>query len=99
MGLKKGQTNNVAGRPAGSPNRVTTEMKEWVAAITYKNRRQMEKDLKKLEPKDRIIVLERLLQYVIPKQQAMSAQIDFNMLSDEQLQIIINELTNNVNDE
>ena len=98
MGLKKGQTNNVSGRPKGRPNRLSAEMKEWVNKVLTKNRRQIEKDLKSLEPRDRVLVFEKLLAYVIPKQQATTAQIDFNMMSDEQLEIIINELTNNVND-
>ena len=40
-----------------------------------------------------------LLQYCIPKMQNVEAQIDLNNLSDEQLSTIINELTNNLNDD
>jgi len=99
MGLKKGQTGNPNGRPPGSPNKVTSEMKTWIAGLLNKNRRQMEHDLKNLEPKDRLVILERLMQYTVPKMQAVTAQIDFSRLSDEQLDSIVNELTKELNDE
>ena len=99
MGLKKGQTNNAAGRPKGKPNKVTVEMRTWLAGLIDKNRRQFESDLNQLEPKDRLVIIERLLQYTVPKLQAVQAQIDLNKLSEEQLDTIINELTNNLNDE
>ena len=57
----------------------------------------MVRDLKALEPKDRLIILEKLMQYIIPKQQAQS--IDITSLTDEQLTSVINEISNNLADE
>lgn len=74
-------------------------MRGWLTAIIDKNRKQMEKDLKKLEPKDRLQILEKLMQYVIPKQQAVSAEIDLNKLTDEQLDAVVSELTKGIDDE
>ena len=74
MGLKKGQTNNAAGRPAGKPNRVTSDLKKWIECLINRNLSKMENDLDKLEPKDRLVILERLLQYTIPKQQSISVE-------------------------
>ena len=99
MAQKKGKTGNPNGRPRGTPNRVTTEMKTWLAGLIDKNRRQIEKDLKRLEPKDRLLILERLMQYTVPKMQAVTAQIDLNTLTDEQLNILINELTKDLENE
>ena len=59
----------------------------------------MLKDLKDLEPKDRLQILEKLMQYVIPKQQAVSADIDFRQLSDEQLDDVIEKITKGIDDE
>jgi hypothetical protein len=92
MAQKRGQTGNPNGRPLGTPNKVTTEIKTWLSGLLDKNRRQIESDLKQLEPKDRLVILERLMQYTVPKMQAMQAQIDINRLSDEQLDMVINEL-------
>lgn len=89
----------MGGRQKGTPNKVTASVREWLAALIDKNRRQIEKDLKALEPKERLQVLERLMQYVVPKQQAMSAKVDFDKLTDEQLNEIVNELTGGVEDE
>ena len=92
-------TQKTGGRAAGTPNRTTAEMKTWLSGLIDKNRRQIEKDLKRLEPKDRLLILERLMQYTVPKMQAVTAQIDLNKLSDEQLNILINELTKNLENE
>jgi hypothetical protein len=99
MGLKKGQTNNVAGRPKGKANKVTTEMRTWLSGLIDKNRRQFESDLKRLEAKDRLIIIERLIAYCVPKLQAIDGRIDLNKLSDEQMDVIISELTKQIDSE
>jgi len=65
--MRKGHTNNPHGRPPGKPNKVTGEVREWISQIIDKNRHQFERDLKKLEPKERVVIFEKLLQFVIPK--------------------------------
>ena len=70
----KGKTNNPNGRPKGIPNKVTTELKEWIQQLIDGNRDKFETDLKQLDPKDRLMIIERLMQYVIPKQQSISVE-------------------------
>ncbi|KAA6339833.1 hypothetical protein EZS27_012259 [termite gut metagenome] len=93
MGLKKGQTNNAKGRTKGTPNKVTMETREWIKHLIDKNREQIERDLEALDPKDRILVIEKLMQYAVPKMQSVEARIDFNNLSDEQLDEIVNRIS------
>ena len=88
----KGKTNNPNGRPKGKPNKVTGEVREWIKAIIDKQRPQLEKDLKTLEPAERWRIVEKLMQYVVPKMQAIEANIDFNRLTDEQLDKLAGEL-------
>lgn len=74
--MEKGKTNNPNGRPKGTPNKITQDMRQWLSTVIDKNRRQIERDLKALEPKERLQMLEKLMQYVIPKQQAVSADVN-----------------------
>lgn len=88
----------LGGRAKGTPNRITASVKDWIFQVIDKNRLQMEKDIEVLEPKDRLQVLEKLMQYVIPKQQAVSANLDISKLSDEQLNTFVAELTKDIDD-
>ena len=97
--MEKGKTNNPNGRPKGKPNKLTQEARAWLSAVIDKNRKQMERDLKALEPKDRLQMLEKLMQYVIPKQQATTVEIDFSKMSEEQLNAIINTLLTTIENE
>ena len=67
MGQKKGNTGNPAGRPKGSKNKVSTELKTWVQMLITSNTEQLEKDLQSLEPNQKWVIIEKLLQFVIPK--------------------------------
>ena len=87
MGLKKGQTNNKSGRPKGIPNRATQDLRDWIDVLLNDSRDLMISDLGKLEPKDRLMILEKLMQYTIPKQQSISveAQIQAEFAAIEKL--------------
>lgn len=86
----------MGGRQKGTPNKTTAKVKNWLARMIEKNRKQMEEDLQELDPKERLQILEKFMAYVVPKQQAVSATIDYNKLTDEQLDIVIAELTKDI---
>lgn len=94
MGLRKGQTNNPKGRPKGSVNRKTTELKDRVKNFLQENWTDFEEDFKKIEPKDRVQFFEKLLKYVIPINGTTSLSIDYKNMTDDQLDLIIKKLTN-----
>lgn len=71
VGRKKG-TEKTGGRKAGTPNKISGTVKEWIAAIIDGNRKQFEEDLAELEPGERVRVISNLLQYVTPKMQSIS---------------------------
>lgn len=84
----------IGGRAKGTPNKATKNMREWLTKLLAKNRRQIEQDLQALEPKDRIAMLERLMQYVLPKHQAIKAEI--GSLTDAELSEVADQVLNQV---
>ena len=84
------------GRKKGTPNKITGSVKDWLSQLIDKNRLQIEKDIKALEPKERLQILEKFMQYTIPKMQSVQTKIDFNKLTNEQLEDLINELTKDI---
>ena len=73
MSRTKG-TPKTGGRGKGTPNKVTGTLKEFIGGIIDENRERIKEDLELLEPKDRLLVLEKLMQYVIPKQKEMDVK-------------------------
>ncbi len=71
----------------------------WSTEFVNNNRELIESDFKKMQPKDRVQVFERLLQYVLPKQAAVEAQIDFNALTEAQIDDIISSINETITDE
>ena len=84
------------GRQKGTPNKVTGDVRQWLSELIDSNRSQIEKDIKKLDPKDRLQILEKFMQYTIPKMQSISANIDLNELTDQKLNTIINEIIKDI---
>lgn len=66
MGLSKGNTNNPGGRPIGSTNKITTALRESIKSFIDCNISNLQKDFDELEPKDRLVFIEKMLKYVIP---------------------------------
>jgi hypothetical protein len=91
--------HKTGGRTKGTPNKTTEGMRNWVKMLIEKNMPRLEKDLKALEPKERWAVVEKLMQYTVPKMQSVETTMDFSKMSDEQLNVVINELINNFSDE
>ena len=97
--MKKGQTNNPSGRPKGTPNKITADLRMKINAIVEKQIDSIEQDLLSLEPMQRLQIVEKLISYCVPKLQAQSFEIDFQNLSEQQLDVIINQLNFNDDDD
>jgi len=52
------------GRRAGTPNKTTKEMRDLITDLSYK---YLASDLESLEPRERAVILTRLLSYVVPR--------------------------------
>ena len=94
----------LGGRAKGTPNRVTGTVREWLSELIDRNRAQIEADLATLDPKTRLFMLEKLMQYVIPRQTATadeqrearaeasrSHDIDLRPLTREEIEFLLEE--------
>ena len=98
MGLQKGQTNNPAGKPPGTKNKINAELRVMINDFLNSEFDTIKEDFNKLDPKDKLKFYTDLLNYGLPKLQATSMEFDFEKLSDEQLTEIINRLIQNASD-
>lgn len=94
MAQRKGQTGNPNGRPKGSPNKATKDLRQWINGFIESQTDQIQQDWQQLEPKDRIVLFEKLLKYSLPTLQATNLTTDLEKLSDEDLDRIVNEILN-----
>jgi len=76
MGLPKGRTNNKEGRPTGTPNKVTKEIRDKFKLLVEDNIDKLQTDLDQLEPKERIKLLLELSKFVVPTLKATDLSID-----------------------
>lgn len=65
-------TRNINGRPKGSLNKSTSETKELIQKIISNELDKLGAMLEKLEPKERIDAIAKLLPYILPKTSEVS---------------------------
>jgi hypothetical protein len=94
MGLQKGRTNNKAGRPAGTPNKLTGALKETFASVISDNLERLEAMKDEMSIKELIDYTKSLVPYVVPRQN----DISFNDPT-EKLPIINITVSEPVNDD
>ncbi len=58
----------IGGRGKGTPNKVTTDLKEWVTMILEGGKDKFEQAMDSLEPQEYVRVFTGLLNFVLPKQ-------------------------------
>ena len=75
------------GRKKGTPNSITTELREIISGILKNEWKNIPKLLKKLSPKDRVNAILKITQYTLPKINSINAEIvpPANKKSDDEL--------------
>lgn len=94
MGFEKGISGNPEGRPKGATNKTSLQLREMITDFLETNFEKIKKDFELLSIKERAKLYCDLLQYSLPRLQAVQLETDFERLPDDQLDKIINELKN-----
>jgi hypothetical protein len=95
MPFEKGISGNREGRPKGAMNKTSLQLREAITDFLENNFERVVKDFEELKPRDRVKFYCDLLQYSLPRLQAVQLETDFERLPDDQLDKIISELKNN----
>ena len=66
----------MGGRQQGTPNKINSDLKAWITDIINNGKEQFISDLANLSPMERIKIYVGLLNYIIPKQQAIQAEVE-----------------------
>lgn len=85
MGLKKGMTNNPRGKPRGAVNRLTRDTRQTITDFLERSWPEVEREFHKLKGKDKCNFYRDLLQYRLPKMQAVAMNLEFENLPEEAL--------------
>lgn len=96
MGLPKGRTNNRQGKPAGTLNKMSRDMKQTIHEFLKECWPEVLTEFHKLKGKDKLNFYKDLMQYDLPKMQAMavSGEIDFKTMTESDLDALAYKLYN-----
>lgn len=80
MPFEKGH-NKATGRPKGSANKSTSQIREAYTNLLNDNLDQLKEDFKELEPKERIKLFLDMSKYIVPTLKATEMEIGDKTLS------------------
>lgn len=60
------------GRVRGTPNKVTSTLRAFITEIVNENRESLREDINSLESRDRVTILLKLMEFVLPKKKAVT---------------------------
>lgn len=90
MIYKKGETGNKRGRPIGAKNKVNANLKQLLQKLCEEEFENVKQAFQELNGKDKIVMYEKLLQYILPK--ALNTNVNLNELTENQINTIIEKL-------
>jgi hypothetical protein len=92
MPQPKGKTGNPAGRPKGTKNKVTAELKERIKTFLDANFESVTGSFNELDAEKKILLYEKFLGYVVPKVKENDYRISFSKLNDEEVTNLLTRL-------
>lgn len=89
MGLNKGQTNNPNGRPKGSRNRTTEELRKIFISFLEHNIDEIQSSFDELDAKNKLMFIEKVARLVIP-----APLPEIERMPEDQFNLLIRRLKN-----
>lgn len=86
--MEKKKRKKYGGRKKGTPNLITTELRQRIRDLIDNNFEQLQTDINKLEPKERVETIIKLFEYSLPKLQ----RIDINNKAIKENDIVFEAL-------
>ena len=96
MKVEKPKRKKTGGRRPGTPNKVTTDLRQRISNLIEKNFDRIESDFNKLDSEKRLTILERYLKYCLPPLQNMNLQAEIKTQLDEMNDQQLNELAEKI---
>ncbi len=97
MKFKPGKSGNPQGRPQGSTNRIARPIKEQLSDFVNDKMEELPEIWSKLSPRDKAQFLKDLYPYFVARLQSIQVGLEFEQMSEYQLDYIINGLINKKN--
>ncbi len=97
MAFEKGISGNPDGRPRGAVNRTSSQLREMIAGFLETNFDRVQADFLELKPRDRVKLYCDLLQYGLPRLQAVQLETDIERLPDDQIDELYQRIIENQN--
>lgn len=85
MTFKKGISGNPEGRPKGSQNKTTPQLRMLINKLVEDQFECFIKDIKELKAKERVTIFLKLLEFVLPKQRYVEQQLDIHKLAKDEI--------------
>lgn len=89
--FKQGTSGNPKGRPKGARGKIQKDLKQVLFDIVANNIDNIQSDLDLLDPKERLVMMEKFISYLIPKAINQN-NINVDKLTETQINQIIDKL-------
>lgn len=95
MKYKTGQSGNPNGRPKGSKNKTGGELRERIISFLSDEFENVQTSFSELQPREKVKLYCDLLQYGLPKLQAISLDAQIEGMTEEQIDELFERIIDN----